>query len=204
MRTNVRSGRRGCPRGQRVGALLSNLLTAGMRNILRPLWRPSRAKAGPDAGGGIPPGAHRAARPASALLGDRCSSDAEELSVRATRRRMLRRFDPAVWPHLRMPSSHPDRATAIHPPDSPALPGALARATLHEHAHGAFRASGGRDERHPSDRVGRYMEQRRTAATSKGGSAMVNALLYVCKLVVHYPRRRIRHRRPESNHSGGP
>ncbi len=31
MRTNVRSGRRGCPRGQRVGALLINLLIAGMR-----------------------------------------------------------------------------------------------------------------------------------------------------------------------------
>ena len=36
MRTNVRSGRRGCPRGQRVGALLSNLLIAGMRTCCAP------------------------------------------------------------------------------------------------------------------------------------------------------------------------
>jgi len=45
MRTNVRSGRRGCPRGQRVGALLSNLLIAGMRTCCAPSRR-SRAKAG--------------------------------------------------------------------------------------------------------------------------------------------------------------
>src|SRR4029078_365050 len=41
MRTNVRSGRRGSPRGQRVGALLSNLLIAGMRTCcapFTPLW----------------------------------------------------------------------------------------------------------------------------------------------------------------------
>ena len=36
MRTNVRSGRGGCPRGQRVGALLSNLLIAGMRTCCAP------------------------------------------------------------------------------------------------------------------------------------------------------------------------
>ena len=36
MRTNVRSGRRGCPRGQRVGALLSNLLIAGMHTCCAP------------------------------------------------------------------------------------------------------------------------------------------------------------------------
>src|SRR4029078_1628829 len=41
MRTNVRSGRRGCPRGPRVGALLSTLLIAGMRTScapFTPLW----------------------------------------------------------------------------------------------------------------------------------------------------------------------
>jgi hypothetical protein len=36
MRTNVRSGRRGCPRGQRVGALLSSLLIAGMHTCCAP------------------------------------------------------------------------------------------------------------------------------------------------------------------------
>src|SRR6266498_1414805 len=77
------------------------------------------------------------------------------------------------------------------------------RAALCQPSHGARRAFGRRNERHPAAGAGRRLDGGPPATGHQGNRVLDSAVWLLWKLGVHHARRNLRHRGPLSHHSGG-